>query len=204
MGGEAGIHARFFGICFWFSGRNRFTLRQRTNRTRKSDAVVKVHAAKYRAFTLIELLVVISIITILASMILPALSRAKDKGVSVYCVNNLHQLGLAMQMYGDDYNDRLPTSFTRSWFPERASGPTRRRRGRLRCWITIRTRMFSAAPALNQKYHQSGFSYFMGSRGFFIINDLQPTSVISRSIVTPSSYVLSAIPIAPLSLKTPI
>jgi prepilin-type N-terminal cleavage/methylation domain-containing protein len=64
-----------------------------------------------RAFTLIELLVVISIISILASMLLPSLSRAKEKAHTMTCINNLHQMGIAMTLYVDDNNFKYPAEY---------------------------------------------------------------------------------------------
>ena len=60
------------------------------------------------AFTLVELLVVLAIIALLAGLLLPVLGRAKEAGRAAACVGNLHQTGIALQLYVDANNNRLP------------------------------------------------------------------------------------------------
>src|SRR4051794_1992601 len=59
-------------------------------------------------FTLIELLTVIAIIAVLAGLLLPALSRAKENARMVQCLNNLHQIGMGLMFYADDFDGRYP------------------------------------------------------------------------------------------------
>ena len=70
----------------------------------------KVRSSK-SAFTLIELLVVIAIIAILAAMLLPALSKAKQRAQTIQCLNNCRQLGLAWVMYSGDNNEKLAPNY---------------------------------------------------------------------------------------------
>lgn len=69
---------------------------------------INMHPEK--AFTFVELLVVIVIIAIIAALLFPALSAAKDRAVRLACMNNLRQINLAVRMYSDDSSDKAPLS----------------------------------------------------------------------------------------------
>jgi prepilin-type N-terminal cleavage/methylation domain-containing protein/prepilin-type processing-associated H-X9-DG protein len=80
-----------------------------------------IQARNLRAFTLIELLVVIAIIGILASLLMPALSRAKGKALDVKCISNLKQIGIGLTIYAEENGSKLP--FAERW-PSNPVTPT--------------------------------------------------------------------------------
>jgi prepilin-type N-terminal cleavage/methylation domain-containing protein/prepilin-type processing-associated H-X9-DG protein len=150
-------------------------------------------------FTLIELLVVIAIIAILAALLLPALSSAKQRAWTISCTSNLRQIGLGLKMFADDNNGLYPESGTKIvWGTPDAPPPLGS--GQLG-WME---QIFSYTQNTNI-YHcpgnvqlpvanQSAFNYFNGARAAFIASD--PVSphfapVKSSRILFPAAHVLS-------------
>lgn len=76
--------------------------------SRVSVVIGAPQALSQHAFTLVELLVVIALLATLAGLLLPAFGRAKESGRATVCLGNLHQIGLALQLYVQDYRNRLP------------------------------------------------------------------------------------------------
>lgn len=109
-----------------------------------------------RGFTLIELLVVVAIIAILASMLMPALSRAREKARQSICVNNLKQLYLALRMYAEDFDN---------WCPDNSGVPNNNARGYL---TKLTGRIYSSYGTDNSGTIRYQYGQYVNSMDLFI------------------------------------
>jgi len=138
-----------------------------------------------RAFTLIELLVVIAIIAILAALLLPALASAKQWSIRTKCAGNLHQIGLAMAMYADDYNGFYPESGgTILW--DQTDPATHQQSWMEQIVPFAKSTNIFQCPA----NPQTPFGYFNGARAAYILL-ANFGSVDSKLIQFPAAQVLS-------------
>ncbi len=141
-----------------------------------------------RAFTLLELLVVIAIIGILAALLLPALAAAKTHAWTTQCQSNLHQIGVGMKLYADQYGEIYPESGGTIPWNQKDAGTTNY------SWLQqidpfVQNTNVYHCPA--DSLSQFGcFNYFNGVRAAYVVAN-GFASVDSRKIQFPDAYVLS-------------
>jgi prepilin-type N-terminal cleavage/methylation domain-containing protein/prepilin-type processing-associated H-X9-DG protein len=144
-----------------------------------------------RAFTLVELLVVIAIIAILAALLLPALTAAKQRAWTIRCTSNLHQIGIGMKMFADDNGGYYPESGGDIHWGATDPGTTKP------SWMeqifpyTSNTNIYNCpANAQLPLTMQGPFNYFNGARAAYVMvtND---ASVKDAQILYSSAFVLS-------------
>lgn len=155
--------------------------------------MVGIKSTKYfgRAFTLIELLVVIAIIAILAAMLLPALSSAKQRAWTTTCNSNLRQIGIGMRLFADDNGEQYPESGGDIYWGA-LDGATHLPSWMEQVYPNIgSTNVYSCPGNVQLPANMQGpFNYFNGDRAAFVLANAD-APVKSTRILFPTAYVLS-------------
>jgi len=145
-----------------------------------------------RAFTLIELLVVIAIIAILAALLLPALSSAKQKAGTIDCISNLKQIGLGLRMFADDNGEYYPESGgTIPWDLTDPNSTTNAWMQQIYSYVQNTNVYHCPGNAQLPLQNRSPFNYFNGVRAAYIAAGDQRAAVDGKQILFPAAYVLA-------------
>ena len=145
---------------------------------------------KQDAFTLVELLVVIAIIAILAAMLLPALSKAKQKGWTTSCNSNLRQIGLGMKIYADENGERYPVSGGNIYWNATDPGTKRQSWMQQISSFVGSTNAFNCPGNVQLPRHLRGpFNYFNGCNAVYVATGTFG-SVNGSYISFPAAFVL--------------
>jgi prepilin-type N-terminal cleavage/methylation domain-containing protein/prepilin-type processing-associated H-X9-DG protein len=144
-----------------------------------------------KGFTLIELLVVIAIIAILAAILMPVLSSAKQRAWTINCVSNLRQIGMALKMFADDNNELYPESGNDIHWGAIDPGTQKASWMEQIVGNCQNTNVYNCPANVQLPPDMRGpFNYFNGCRAVYMVvsND---APVNTKSIRFPSNYVLS-------------
>jgi prepilin-type N-terminal cleavage/methylation domain-containing protein/prepilin-type processing-associated H-X9-DG protein len=152
---------------------------------------VSFYVKKSGGFTLIELLVVIAIIAILAAMLLPALSSAKQRAWAISCTSNLRQTGLGLRMFADDNNELYPRSGGNiPWNYADSDAPTNGWMQQIYAY-TRSTNVFRCPGNVQlPPDNRSPFNYFSGTRAAFVLAG-KGAAAKNTLIQYPAAYVLA-------------
>ena len=143
-------------------------------------------ARSRHAFSLTELLVVIAIISLLLALLLPAVSRVKQRASAAQCANNLRQVGVALSLYAESHNGSLPRAG--AYIPWNSTNEIAWSKQLL---SFLSEQKIYRCPAYSRIHNKSDFNYFMGARAAFIQAGGRKESVLLSRILFPAQYVLS-------------
>lgn len=141
-------------------------------------------AKPIQAFTLIELLLVIAVIAILAALLFPVLSAAKERAYRIHCLNNLKQLGTAIQLYADNHGDQLPGPVRLGFYEEYDNQDSTRLPYYIASDMGLPAAQITPQDALPARCPSAARHWTPAEPGTPLMSDFVPLSYMANSQVT--------------------